>query len=244
MWTSAGMCRTLCAEIGLGASGLALVVEAERVTCRTRTRIEPPLADLYERLLLRNLPERSGAVAIGRLRSLPGERTARTRLADGVYVYARREQRVACSIVGLVDGALPRHRRTRLEHAAARLARAYVAEDNTLRASAERALAESATSGVDVLRALLTGRLLPLDQFDSDGRRVIVARVRQEPRDELTTRELEICECVARGHSNKRIAIDLGITETTVTTHLARALAKAGLRCRMDLIQLLASVAL
>src|SRR5215468_11048362 len=44
----------------------------------------------------------------------------------------------------------------------------------------------------------------------------------------LTVRELEVLRRVAAGRSNKAIAIDLQISESTVKAHLAAALAKLG----------------
>jgi DNA-binding NarL/FixJ family response regulator len=45
---------------------------------------------------------------------------------------------------------------------------------------------------------------------------------------ELTSREIEILEGIARGLSNKRIADALGITEGTVKTHVNNILGKLG----------------
>jgi DNA-binding NarL/FixJ family response regulator len=42
----------------------------------------------------------------------------------------------------------------------------------------------------------------------------------------LTGREREVLELIARGHSNKRIALVLGISEKTVKTHVGHLLAK------------------
>lgn len=45
---------------------------------------------------------------------------------------------------------------------------------------------------------------------------------------ELTRREHEVLELLARGHANKRIALELGISEKTVKAHVGRVLAKLG----------------
>jgi DNA-binding NarL/FixJ family response regulator len=47
----------------------------------------------------------------------------------------------------------------------------------------------------------------------------------REP-ERLTRREREVLELIARGRSNKRIALELGITEKTVKTHVGHLLAK------------------
>jgi DNA-binding NarL/FixJ family response regulator len=52
----------------------------------------------------------------------------------------------------------------------------------------------------------------------------------------LAPREREIVELVAAGRSNAEIAADLGVTESTVKTHLARAQVKLGLRDRVHVV--------
>lgn len=50
--------------------------------------------------------------------------------------------------------------------------------------------------------------------------------------DQLTGREREVLALIARGRANKRIALELGISEKTVKTHVGHVLAKLGVTDR------------
>jgi DNA-binding NarL/FixJ family response regulator len=52
---------------------------------------------------------------------------------------------------------------------------------------------------------------------------------------ELSEREAEVSREVVAGHSNKEIALSLGITERTVKAHLGAIFAKLGVRDRLQL---------
>jgi len=53
-----------------------------------------------------------------------------------------------------------------------------------------------------------------------------------DSRDRLTRREREVLELLGRGFSNKRIALELGVAEKTVKTHVGHVLAKLGVADR------------
>ncbi|MGH7470391.1 MAG: response regulator [Longimicrobiales bacterium] len=64
----------------------------------------------------------------------------------------------------------------------------------------------------------------------------LLRRVRQdaEPRPQLTPRELDVLQHLARGLGNKRIASALGISERTVKFHMSAVFAKLGASNRTD----------
>ncbi|MFK4834928.1 response regulator [Microbacterium sp. ZW T2_14] len=61
----------------------------------------------------------------------------------------------------------------------------------------------------------------------------LVERMRRPaPETVLTPRELDVLRLVARGHSNKQIAVALGIGESTVKTHLLKIFERLGVTDR------------
>lgn len=84
------------------------------------------------------------------------------------------------------------------------------------------------------IRRTLTPRLL--DELgariraDSEGRRAAMARLA-----DLTRREREIAELIGNGESNKQIARQLTITESTVKAHLTEIFRKLGIADRLKL---------
>ena len=67
----------------------------------------------------------------------------------------------------------------------------------------------------------------------------LVQRMRTPvPEAVLTTRETEVLQLVARGRSNKQIAVALGIAESTVKTHLLKIFEKLGVADRTRAVTL------
>ena len=101
----------------------------------------------------------------------------------------------------------------------------------------------SADEALSLWRGLASGRWSLVDRWDTDGRRFVVARRNhaafRDPR-QLTRRELEVAERVARGDSNAEVGYALGLATSTVSTQLSRALTKLGLNRREELVALAA----
>jgi len=105
------------------------------------------------------------------------------------------------------------------------------------RAKASRAPAD------DVLTAwsaLVDGRYTLIDRFDTDGRKYVVAYENppnvRDPRG-LTRTEAAIASWARRGHAQKLIAYELGLSLGTVSGLLARVFAKMKVRTRAELVE-------
>jgi DNA-binding CsgD family transcriptional regulator len=90
-------------------------------------------------------------------------------------------------------------------------------------------------------RALAHSALTPVDSFDSGALRYVLLRpedlapVRRRQR--LTPRELDVLKRLAAGDTNKAIAYDLDVAESTVATHLSSAMGKLRVRSRVKLVE-------
>jgi DNA-binding CsgD family transcriptional regulator len=90
-----------------------------------------------------------------------------------------------------------------------------------------------------VWTGLAEGRWSLVDRFDRDGRRYYLARpnLPDATHDLLGPREAQVAHAAALGHSNKHIAYELGVSISTVATHLKSAATKLGVSSRVELIQ-------
>ena len=84
-------------------------------------------------------------------------------------------------------------------------------------------------AGEQLLAPTVTRRLI--ERFTSQAPPAAAATV-----DELTPRELEVLQLIARAMTNAEIAAQLFVSETTVKTHVARILMKLGLRDRVQAV--------
>lgn len=98
---------------------------------------------------------------------------------------------------------------------------------------------EDLTEAIEIWEAMVAGRWSLTETFDTDGRRFFVARDVEPVRDtpvELSPRERQVAALAALGHPQKLIGYELGLSSSTVSSHLAGALAKLNMRSRADLI--------
>jgi DNA-binding CsgD family transcriptional regulator len=105
-----------------------------------------------------------------------------------------------------------------------------------------RARREDPEGATEMWTALVAGTWSLVDHFETGGRRYIVAR--KNPHDcpdprALGERERAVANLAALGKSNKLIAYELGIAESTVATHLSTAMHKLGVKSRVELLRCL-----
>jgi DNA-binding NarL/FixJ family response regulator len=141
------------------------------------------------------------------------------------------------SVLHAVRDARSARVREALRDAARRVDRARMREAPERSPSEDDALA--------FWRALVDGRWSLVERFDSDGRRLFVAR-RNDPASRshkaLTELERKAVALIAIGHSQKMCAYELGRSESTVSTVVRTAMNKLGLRTRSELVDLYGAI--
>jgi DNA-binding CsgD family transcriptional regulator len=123
--------------------------------------------------------------------------------------------------------------------------KAVVGERESLRRATiafDRARTKKMRSDVDAAtrqwRPLVVSRWALLDDFDTDGRRFVVAVENspptRPPRRDLSEREHQVMTQAHLGHSDKVIAYELGLAYSTVRVLMHRAMTKLGASTRRD----------
>lgn len=100
---------------------------------------------------------------------------------------------------------------------------------------------ESDVAALDIWRGLVEGTWSVVEHFDSDGRRMILARrnVPDVPDPQtLTERERQTVGYYVIGHRPKEIAYALGLSPASVETYLTSAMRKLKVKSRAELLQL------
>jgi DNA-binding CsgD family transcriptional regulator len=105
-----------------------------------------------------------------------------------------------------------------------------------VRARGKRHDADEALAG---WKGLVRARWSLLDRFERDGKRYVIALSNEAARhglDALSSRERQVLALAALGHSNKVIAYELGLSDSTVRVLLVRVFRKLGVRTRGDAV--------
>lgn len=163
-----------------------------------------------------------------------------THLAAGF----RLRRRLAATSASLDAAAAVLSPRGRLEHADVEAATGTAREAlRTAVGVIERARGKrrhvDPDGAIESWKGLVAARWSLVDQFDSDGKRYVVAR-RNDPDTSspraLSPRERQAVAYARMGHTNKLIAYELGVSASTVGVLLWRAASKLGARSREELI--------
>ena len=101
--------------------------------------------------------------------------------------------------------------------------------------------ADSPEGALALWRALVEGRWSLVERFESDGRRIMVAR-RNDPASRasraLSEHERKVVALLALGHSLKVCAYELGRAESTISEMAHSAMRKLRVRTRAELVEL------
>lgn len=92
-----------------------------------------------------------------------------------------------------------------------------------------------APNAVEAWRRLVDGEWRLIEVFESDGRRIMIARRSALPAPLLTDRERRVLGLRARAYGVKRIAYDLGLSLASVSRALTSGMKKLGLSTTSDL---------
>jgi DNA-binding NarL/FixJ family response regulator len=91
--------------------------------------------------------------------------------------------------------------------------------------------------GAELWEGVLRGEWSCVEHIEHDGKRLMLLHRRASRRERLTPAESAVVERARRGLSGKRIALELGVGQPTVSTHLRAALVKLGFESRNQLVR-------
>jgi DNA-binding CsgD family transcriptional regulator len=120
--------------------------------------------------------------------------------------------------------------------------RSFVTRLDRARARAARGGGGAQDKALILWTGLVDGRWSIVDRFESDGRRYLVAYRNDCPFPDpraLNPREAQVCRLLAYGHTTKYIAYELGLSFSTVATHISSSQRKLGASSRVELIRIL-----
>jgi DNA-binding NarL/FixJ family response regulator len=86
-------------------------------------------------------------------------------------------------------------------------------------------------------QGVMRGEWSCIEHVDRDGKRLMLLHRRTPRRERLTPAESAVIERARGGMSGKRIALELGVGQPTVSTHLRTGLAKLGFESRAELVR-------
>jgi len=104
----------------------------------------------------------------------------------------------------------------------------------TIEGDALAAAIRSAMRGESVVAQEMTGKLVAAYREAARSPMASAPQASASPLAQLSPREQDILRCIARGSSNKEIARELGIAETTVKIHVQHVLRKLDLSSRVQ----------
>lgn len=99
---------------------------------------------------------------------------------------------------------------------------------------------ENAVEASDIWSGVISGDWSVIGVWETSDSQCLIAKRNASCKDsgkKLSDREIQVVSLAVRGHANKYIAIELGLTESTVATHLRRAMGKLCVRSRTQLIR-------
>ena len=97
---------------------------------------------------------------------------------------------------------------------------------------------------LEAWRAIYERRWTLVESVESDGRRLLVARVNppsQHPDPTLSSRQRQVASLLADGLSQKAIAYELDVAASTVAYHVGNIAKKLGAHSATDAVRILAA---